>query len=75
MLNVINLETLVVAIFAFDNLLRELNGTFTIVYLAYEKLMIIRHMIGSILILKTFILFTMHIHFKNIFIVNYVGVV
>ena len=51
----INLETLVVVIFAFDNRLRELNGTFTIVYLANEKLKIIRHMIGSILIWKTFI--------------------
>ena len=30
----INLETVVFVIFAFDNILRELNGTFTIAYFA-----------------------------------------
>ena len=51
----INLETLVVVIFAFDNLLREFDGTLTIVYLANENLKIIQHMIWGSLIWKTFI--------------------
>ena len=51
----ITLDTLVVVIFAFDNLLRVLNGTFTIVYVANEIHKVVRHIFysGNVHILNT----------------------